>query len=177
MPAQAAMLDELRAVVAAAPFFAPLTPWGKPMSVRMTSAGRYGWFTDRKGYRYVDRHPDGQPWPPIPASVLAVWRALVSAGARSRLLPRQLLPRQARMGLHRDADENDFSWPVLSISLGDPARLPHGRHRTRRPDSPRSSSSRATPSSLAARRASPITGSTASASAARASCPRAAGST
>jgi alkylated DNA repair protein (DNA oxidative demethylase) len=25
------------------------------------------------------------------------------------------------MGLHRDADEADFSWPVLSISLGDPA--------------------------------------------------------
>jgi alkylated DNA repair protein (DNA oxidative demethylase) len=25
------------------------------------------------------------------------------------------------MGLHRDADEKDFSWPVLSISLGDPA--------------------------------------------------------
>lgn len=25
------------------------------------------------------------------------------------------------MGLHRDADEGDFSWPVLSISLGDPA--------------------------------------------------------
>ena len=27
----------------------------------------------------------------------------------------------ARMGQHRDADEADFSWPVLSISLGDPA--------------------------------------------------------
>ena len=27
----------------------------------------------------------------------------------------------ARMGLHRDADEQDFAWPVLSISLGDPA--------------------------------------------------------
>ena len=26
---------------------------------------------------------------------------------------------KARMGLHRDADEADFSWPVLSISLGD----------------------------------------------------------
>ena len=24
------------------------------------------------------------------------------------------------MGLHRDADEGDFSWPVVSISLGDP---------------------------------------------------------
>ena len=30
------------------------------------------------------------------------------------------------MGLHRDADERDFSWPVLSISLGDPARFRMG---------------------------------------------------
>jgi alkylated DNA repair protein (DNA oxidative demethylase) len=30
---------------------------------------------------------------------------------------------KARMGMHRDADEKDFSWPVVSISLGDPARF------------------------------------------------------
>lgn len=27
------------------------------------------------------------------------------------------------MGLHQDRDEKDFSWPVLSISLGDDARF------------------------------------------------------
>lgn len=119
--AQAAMAADVAAVAAAAPFFAPLTPWGKPMSVAMTSAGRYGWFTDRKGYRYVERHPDGGPWPPIPESVLAVWRALVS---QARMPDCCLVNRygpKARMGLHRDADEKDFSWPVLSISLGDSA--------------------------------------------------------
>ena len=35
-----------------------------------------------RGYRYVDRHPSGVPWPPIPASVLAVWGALASPSAR-----------------------------------------------------------------------------------------------
>ena len=108
-------------VAEAAPFFAPLTPWGKPMSVRMTSAGRYGWFTDAKGYRYVDRHPSGVPWPPIPASVLAVWRALVSEARDPDCCLVNYYSANARMGLHRDADEADFSWPVLSISLGDPA--------------------------------------------------------
>lgn len=120
-PAQRATLGELRAVIAAAPFFAPLTPWGKPMSVRMTSAGRYGWYTDRRGYRYVDRHPDGQPWPPIPPSVLAAWRALVPGGRHPDCCLVNYYAAGARMGLHRDADEKDFSWPVLSISLGDAA--------------------------------------------------------
>lgn len=120
-PAQAAMVADIIAVLDAAPPFAPLTPWGKPMSVRMTSAGRYGWFTDRSGYRYVDRHPSGTPWPPIPASVLAVWRALVSTGRDPDCCLVNLYGPKARMGMHRDADEADFSWPVLSISLGDPA--------------------------------------------------------
>ena len=32
-PAQAAMAADVARVAAVAPFFAPLTPWGKPMSV------------------------------------------------------------------------------------------------------------------------------------------------
>ena len=118
---QAAVAADIAHVSEAAPFFAPLTPWGKPMSVRMTSAGRYGWYTDRKGYRYIDRHPEGGAWPPVPESILSVWRALVSP----RRMPDCCLVNwygpKARMGMHRDADEADFSWPVLSISLGDSA--------------------------------------------------------
>jgi DNA oxidative demethylase len=119
--AQAAMLEAVRAVAAAAPPFAPLTPWGKPMRVRMTSAGRYGWYTDRRGYRYEPRHPSGVPWPPIPGEVLGVWRALVPGGRDPDCCLVNFYGEGARMGLHRDADEADFSWPVLSISLGDPA--------------------------------------------------------
>jgi len=120
-PAQEAMAGDIADVLAAAPPFSPLTPWGKPMSVAMTSAGRYGWFTDRSGYRYVDRHPSGAAWPPIPASVLAVWRSLVSAERDPDCCLVNLYSPKARMGMHRDADEADFGWPVLSISLGDPA--------------------------------------------------------
>jgi alkylated DNA repair protein (DNA oxidative demethylase) len=91
------------------------------MSVRMTSAGRYGWYTDRSGYRYIDRHPDGIPWPPIPESILSVWRALVSGERMPDCCLVNRYGPKARMGMHRDADEKDFSWPVLSISLGDSA--------------------------------------------------------
>ncbi|MGX0877508.1 alkylated DNA repair protein (DNA oxidative demethylase) [Roseovarius sp. MBR-154] len=119
--AQAAMLDDLRAVVAQAPLVAPVTPSGKAMSVRMTAAGRYGWVTDRRGYRYEPTHPDGMDWPAVPESVLAIWRRLVS---ESRLPDCCLVNHytgNAKMGLHQDRDEADFSWPVLSISLGDDA--------------------------------------------------------
>jgi len=119
--AQARLAAELSEVVRAAPFFAPLTPWGKPMSVRMTSAGRYGWFTDTKGYRYIDRHPSGVPWAPVPETALAVWRALVSEERLPDCCLVNHYGAKARMGLHRDSDEADLSWPVLSISLGDPA--------------------------------------------------------
>lgn len=117
---QARLAGEIAAVAAAAPPFAPLTPWGKPMSVRMTSAGKYGWFTDAKGYRYVDRHPSGTPWPPIPATALDLWRALASADRMPDCCLVNFYGATARMGMHRDADEADFTWPVLSISLGDP---------------------------------------------------------
>lgn len=123
--AQAALVEDLRAVAAAAPFLAPVTPWGKPMSVRMTSAGRLGWVADRRGYRYEPRHPSGAPWPPIPAAVLALWRDLCAPKGAADRDPDcclvNLYGAKARMGLHRDADEGDFRWPVLSISLGDSA--------------------------------------------------------
>lgn len=118
---QRAMVEDIRAVAAATPFFAPVTPWGKPMSVRMTAAGRFGWITDRKGYRYSATHPDGGAWPAIPTSVLSVWHSLVSRDREPDCCLVNFYGQGAGMGLHQDRDEKDFSWPVLSVSLGDDA--------------------------------------------------------
>ncbi|WP_347313700.1 alpha-ketoglutarate-dependent dioxygenase AlkB family protein [Defluviimonas sp. SAOS-178_SWC] len=120
---QAAIVEDIRAVVAAAPLFSPLTPWGKPMSVRMTSAGKYGWYSDRKGYRYAERHPAGTQWPPIPERVLAIWHRLVSRARDPDCCLVNYYGENAKMGLHQDRDEADFGWPVLSVSLGDDARF------------------------------------------------------
>jgi alkylated DNA repair protein (DNA oxidative demethylase) len=117
-PMQRAVLDDLRAVIAVAPLVHPVTAGGRPMSVRMTSAGRVGWVSDRRGYRYAPTQGSGAPWPAIPDSIMAVWRALGPDRAPDCCLI-NFYGQGARMGLHQDRDEGDFAWPVLSLSLGD----------------------------------------------------------
>ena len=116
---QARVVEDIRGVAEAAPLFSPMTPYGKPMRVKMTSAGTYGWYSDRKGYRYERQHPDGQDWPAIPESVLAIWRALVSEERMPDCCLVNYYDEAARMGMHQDRDEADFGWPVLTVSLGD----------------------------------------------------------
>ncbi len=114
------LLADLREVAKTAPPFSPMTGWGKPMSVQITAAGRFCWFSDRKGYRYITAHPEtGQPFPAIPALALKIWRTF-----ETRVDPDCCLINHyregARMGLHQDRDEADFGFPVVSLSLGDP---------------------------------------------------------
>jgi alkylated DNA repair protein (DNA oxidative demethylase) len=128
--AQAEVLGSVREVVAAAPLFRPDTPYGKPMSVRMTSAGRYGWFSDRSGFRYAKQHPTGCAWPPVPQPVLNIWEKLTELQRQPDCCLINYYGEGARMGLHQDRDEADFSWPVVSVSLGDPGLFRIG-NRTR----------------------------------------------
>ena len=118
---QADWVDDIRAVVAAAPLVSPVTPGGRPMSVRMTAAGRLGWVTDRAGYRYAARHPCGGDWPPIPARVLDLWHRVTGLAREPDCCLINFYGEGARMGLHQDKDEGDFTFPVLSVSLGDDA--------------------------------------------------------
>jgi DNA oxidative demethylase len=118
---QRALVMDLRDVAGAAPFFRPVTRWGKEMSVRMTSAGRCGWVSDRGGYRYAPRHPSGADWPPIPAQVLELWHAVTGLDRAPDCCLVNYYDAGARMGLHQDRDEADFAWPVVSVSLGDDA--------------------------------------------------------
>ena len=118
--AQQAVLADALAVMEAAPPYSPRTRRG-PMSVAMTAAGRFGWWADARGYAYVDRHPSGSPWPPIPASVLALWDRFCGEARAPECCLVNLYRGTARMGLHQDRDEADLSQPVLSVSLGDDA--------------------------------------------------------
>jgi alkylated DNA repair protein (DNA oxidative demethylase) len=123
---EAALIAAGLAVAKAAPFRVMETPGGAKMSAAITNCGAAGWVSDRRGYRYQALDPrSGQPWPemPPPFHELAT-RAAAAAGfagfAPDVCLMNHYAP-GAKMGLHQDRDEADFSAPIVSVSLGLPA--------------------------------------------------------
>lgn len=120
---QRKLVETLRAAVAEAPLVTPVMPrTGRPFTVRMTNLGALGWVSDRAGYRYQATHPEtGAPFPPIPEMVLEIWRQVAGYPHDPQACLVNFYHGGAKMGLHRDEDEEDFSAPVVSISLGDTA--------------------------------------------------------
>jgi DNA oxidative demethylase len=118
---QERILEDIRAVVRAAPLFAPCMPkTGQLFSVRMSNCGDLGWVADRDGYRYQRTHPEShRPWPPIPPSLLALWRETAEFPVDPQACLVNFYEPSAKMGLHQDKDETDLTAPVLSVSLGD----------------------------------------------------------
>ncbi|PXA92460.1 alkylated DNA repair dioxygenase [Caulobacter sp. D4A] len=120
--AQQTLVEAVLAAVAIAPPAHYATPYGKAMSVAMTSLGPLGWTSDAVGYRYADRHPGtGAPWPEIPQVLLDLWARLGDPEVPPDACLVNLYGPEARMGLHQDRDEADPRFPVLSVSLGDTA--------------------------------------------------------
>jgi len=121
-----ALLAAVKVIEAAAPFRHLVTPGGFRMSVAMTNCGGFGWVSDRRGYRYDPCDPvTGLPWPPMPPIFLELARsAAQAAGFRDFAPDACLLNRYvpgARLTLHQDKDERDFTAPIVSVSLGLPA--------------------------------------------------------
>jgi alkylated DNA repair protein (DNA oxidative demethylase) len=119
--AQLAALSAIRGVLASAPLFNPRMPKsGRPMSVGMSNCGPLGWVSDERGYRYQRGHPDsGQPWPAIPDLLLRLWDEVARYPHPPEACLINYYGANAKMGLHQDRDEADFSAPVVSLSLGD----------------------------------------------------------
>ena len=119
---QASLLELVLAAIEDAPLYQPVTPGGRPFSVRMTNLGPLGWVSDRAGYRYQPTHPEtGRPWPSIPAVLLALWVEATGRDDQPDACLVNLYQGPAKMGLHQDKDEADMGAPVVSISLGDTA--------------------------------------------------------
>ena len=117
------LLAEVRDVVARAPLYSPAMPRsGSPLSVRMSNCGSLGWLSDRGGYRYSATHPvTGAPWPEIPRSILELWHETTGVAYAPEACLINCYGPTAKLGLHRDQDEDAKEAPILSISLGDTA--------------------------------------------------------
>jgi alkylated DNA repair protein (DNA oxidative demethylase) len=132
---QRGLLAEIRAVLAVAPLYGPTMPRsGSPYSVRMSNCGPLGWLSDQGGYRYSPVHPlTGQPWPAIPQPVLDLWHATTGVAYEPQACLINYYGPEAKLGLHRDQDEQAKAAPILSISLGDTALFRLGGPERRSP--------------------------------------------
>lgn len=118
--------DAVTAINAAAPFRHMTTPGGFRMSVAMTNCGDVGWVSDAKGYRYSPIDPEtGNHWPEMPASFRQLATGAAAAAEFDGFNPDACLINRyepgARLTLHQDKDEHDYSAPIVSVSLGLPA--------------------------------------------------------
>jgi alkylated DNA repair protein (DNA oxidative demethylase) len=118
---QAELLAAVQQVLEAAPLFTARMPKsGRPMSVRMSNCGPLAWVADEAGYRYQPTHPvTGRRWPPMPDILREAWDDLARYPHPPQACLINFYGPDAKMGLHRDRDEQDFAAPVVSISLGD----------------------------------------------------------
>ena len=121
----AALLAEIETVLSRSSPCAMETPGGRRMSVMTSSCGRAGWVSDRDGYRYSALDPDTQqPWPPMPTLLLDIARRAAAKGGFDNFIPDSCLINcyapGARMSLHQDKNERDFTQPIVSVSLGLP---------------------------------------------------------
>lgn len=131
LPFLPSILPALAAVEAAAPFRHMKTPGGHTMSAALTNCGRLGWTSDERGYRYSPRDPaTDEPWPELPEAFLALARAAAGAAGFPDFTPDACLVNRyvpgARLTLHQDRNERDFSAPIVSVSLGIPAVFQFG---------------------------------------------------
>ena len=133
------LVGTIQYIAARSPFRHMITPGGYTMSVAMTNCGRVGWTTDPKGYRYAELDPEtGLPWPPMPVAFRRLAEMFAERAGFSGFNPDSCLINRydpgAKLSLHQDKNERSFESPIVSVSLGLPAKfLFGGAKRNERP--------------------------------------------
>lgn len=128
---ESSILAALDAVARLSPFRHMVTPGGFRMSVAMTNCGALGWITDKTGYRYDPVDPiTNAPWPAMPEHFFDLATEAAKQAGFSGFTPDACLINRyepgARLTLHQDRNEHDYSAPIVSVSLGIPASFLFG---------------------------------------------------
>src|SRR6185295_7743756 len=122
----ARLMPLIERLASRAPFRHLVTPGGQTMSVAMTNCGPLGWVSDRSGYRYDERDPStGRAWPAMPDEFRQLALGAATRAGFPGFVPDACLVNRytpgSRLTAHRDADEQDYAQPIVSVSLGLPA--------------------------------------------------------
>ncbi len=125
-PRATALLAALDDITGAAPLRHLETRGGFRMSVAMTNCGNYGWWSDRSGYSYTPVDPlTGKSWPSMPEVFQELAKTAAARAGFPDFEPNACLINRyapgARLSLHQDRNEKDFTQPIVSVSLGLPA--------------------------------------------------------
>jgi alkylated DNA repair protein (DNA oxidative demethylase) len=119
------VISALRSVAEEAAFRHMTTPGGFRMSVAMTNCGSFGWVTDRRGYRYSPADPEtDRPWPEMPDALLNLAETAAQEAGYAAFSPDACLINRyepgAKMSLHQDKDEKDFTNRLYPYRLAFP---------------------------------------------------------
>jgi len=135
----ASLVEMVGQIAQISPFRHLVTPGGYRMSVAMTNCGLAGWTSDRQGYRYSKIDPEtGAAWQPMPLEFQQLAETAAERAGFPGFRPDACLINRyepgAKLSLHQDRDEKSYEFPIVSVSLGLPAKfLFGGLVRTERP--------------------------------------------
>jgi alkylated DNA repair protein (DNA oxidative demethylase) len=123
---QSEILELTRNIALRSPTFIPTTPNGNKLNCEMTSCGKYGWVSDRFGYRYTESHPQTkEKWTEMPELITSLAKTFASMVDEYNYVPETCLinyyKKSGKLGLHQDNSEFNLKPAIISVSLGDDA--------------------------------------------------------
>jgi len=125
------LVDLVWQIARVSPFRHLVTPGGYRMSVAMTNCGLAGWTSDRQGYRYSKIDPEtGVAWQAMPREFQHLAETAAERAGFPGFNPDACLINRyepgAKLSLHQDRDEKSHEFPIVSVSLGLPAKFLFG---------------------------------------------------
>lgn len=117
------LIAAAREVCHMAPLECPTMPNGTPFRLSLTNAGKLGWWSDKDGYRYIERHPaTHRTWPEIPDVALKIHALSLESCGLGRFEPDNCLINHysagESLGAHQDKTEKNTAFPIVSVSIG-----------------------------------------------------------
>jgi len=117
------LLRDIDKIILQSPFRKMMTPNGHKTGIALANCGEYGWVSDIHGYRYSTVDPETeQAWPLLPESLRALATKAAARAGYINFVPDCCLinhyPIGSRLNSHQDKNEQDFNWPIVSVSIG-----------------------------------------------------------